>query len=100
MITSTVATGDDAEDERRAAPDGSDGWRPLAGRIDPDRVAVTGHSLGGAAALQAARQDPAFAAAINLDGYPRDPSGEPYRQPVLACGTSRTARRPPTAPAG
>ncbi len=101
--TRVSATGDDTEDERRAA-----GWTEvraadlsfvrarladlahgspgslLAGRIDPDRVAVAGHSLGGAAALLAARRDPTFDAVIDLDGYPRDPSGAPYRQPVLA----------------
>ncbi|GAB3760805.1 alpha/beta hydrolase family protein [Microlunatus parietis] len=99
VITSTVAaTGDDAEDERRAlrstevrAADLSfvrerlaDPAGPLAGRLDPDRVAVAGHSLGGAAALLAARLDPAFRAVIALDGYPRDPSPDPYPQPVLA----------------
>ncbi|MFI6536049.1 hypothetical protein ACIBHY_26615 [Nonomuraea sp. NPDC050547] len=101
--TRLVATGDDAEDERRAA-----GWTavragdlsfvltqlgrmhsgeiqgPLAGRLDLERAAATGHSLGGAAALQAARQDARFAAVIVLDGYPRDPVARPFRQPVLA----------------
>ncbi|MBB5079179.1 alpha/beta hydrolase family protein [Nonomuraea endophytica] len=101
--TRLAATGDDAEDERLAA-----GWTavragdlsfvltqlgrmhsgeiqgPLAGRLDLNRAAATGHSLGGAAALQAARQDTRFAAVIVLDGYPRDPVAQPFRQPVLA----------------
>ncbi|MFB7051853.1 alpha/beta hydrolase family protein [Streptomyces vinaceus] len=101
--TKVSATGDDAEDERRAA-----GWTavraadlsfvraqlgrvhsgavagPLTGRLDTARVVAAGHSLGGGAALQAARQDPEFAAVIDLDGYPHDPSPQPYRQPVLA----------------
>ncbi|MFF0218549.1 alpha/beta hydrolase family protein [Streptomyces vinaceus] len=101
--TKVSATGDDAEDERRAA-----GWTavraadlsfvraqlgrvdsgalagPLTGRLDTARVVAAGHSLGGGAALQAARQDPQFAAVIDLDGFPHDPSPRPYRQPVLA----------------
>jgi predicted dienelactone hydrolase len=56
---------------------------PLAGRIDTVRVAVTGHSLGGAAAMRAAGRDPRFTAVINLDGGP-DPDQGPLRQPVLA----------------
>ncbi|MFF9008153.1 alpha/beta hydrolase family protein [Streptomyces goshikiensis] len=101
--TRVGSSGDDAEDERRAA-----GWTAvraadlsfvraelgriargeaagvLAGRLDTDRVAAAGHSLGGGAALQAARQDPGFAAVIDLDGFPHDPAPAPYHQPVLA----------------
>ncbi|GAA3623770.1 hypothetical protein GCM10022223_45970 [Kineosporia mesophila] len=51
-------------------------------RLDTDRVAVTGHSAGGAAALQAAAQDSRFRAAIDIDGLPRN-NARP-RQPVLA----------------
>ncbi|MFF1343465.1 hypothetical protein ACFVYT_37480 [Streptomyces sp. NPDC058290] len=78
--TKVSATGDAAEDEKRAA-----GWTavraadlsfvrtqlarihsgeiagPLTGHLDTSRVVAAGHSLGGAAALQAARQDPRFA---------------------------------------
>ncbi|WP_030925441.1 alpha/beta hydrolase family protein [Streptosporangium amethystogenes] len=101
--TQVAATGDQAEDDRRAA-----GWTAvraadlsfvltqlgrldrgeipglLIGRLDTRRAAATGHSLGGAAALQAARQDPRFAAVIDLDGFPRDPATRPFHQPVLA----------------
>ncbi|MEU1728543.1 hypothetical protein [Nonomuraea sp. NPDC005692] len=101
--TKVAATGDQAEDDRRAA-----GWTAvraadlsfvltqfgrldrgeipglLSGRLDTRRAAATGHSLGGAAALQAARQDPRFAAVIDLDGFPRDPATRPFHQPVLA----------------
>ncbi|NJP93492.1 hypothetical protein HCN51_29280 [Nonomuraea sp. FMUSA5-5] len=103
LRTRVTATGDQAEDNRRAA-----GWTavraadlsfvltqldrldrgeikgPLTGRLDIDRAAATGHSLGGAAALQAARQDPRFAAVIDIDGYPRDPAPRAFDQPVLA----------------
>ncbi|WP_228783091.1 alpha/beta hydrolase [Nocardia abscessus] len=54
----------------------------LAGRLDVDRAAVAGHSLGGAAALLAAAQDNRFAAAINVDGLPRVACKG--RSPVLA----------------
>ncbi|MCX4539502.1 hypothetical protein [Streptomyces sp. NBC_01565] len=101
--TEVTATGDAAEDERRAAE-----WTAiraadlsfvrtelerlargetagaLAGRLDADRIAAAGHSLGGGAALRAARQDPRFAAVIDLDGFPHDPAPAPYHQPVLA----------------
>ncbi|MEU4576455.1 hypothetical protein [Nonomuraea sp. NPDC023979] len=101
--TRVAATGDQTEDNRRAA-----GWTAvraadlsfvltqlgrldhgeipglLTGRLDIRRAAATGHSLGGAAALQAARQDPRFAAVIDMDGFPRDPTPQPFDQPVLA----------------
>ncbi|MBB2910261.1 putative dienelactone hydrolase [Streptosporangium becharense] len=101
--TRIAATGDPAEDARRAASwtavragdlsfvltqlgrlDRGEIPGSLAGRLDIRRAAATGHSLGGAAALQAARQDPRFAAVINLDGFPRDPAPQPFRQPALA----------------
>ncbi|MEU4563233.1 hypothetical protein AB0F72_33050 [Actinoplanes sp. NPDC023936] len=55
----------------------------LAGRIDIGRAAATGHSIGGAAAMQAAAQDPRFTAVINMDGG-LNPGQGPLRQPVLA----------------
>lgn len=39
-------------------------------RIDSLRVAVIGHSFGGAAAMAAASEDPRVAAAANIDGTP------------------------------
>lgn len=97
--TQVAPSGDDAEDNRRAnawtavrAADLSfalsrldtDLPAPLTGLLDTGRSAVTGHSLGGAAALLAARRDPRFRAVIDLDGFPRDPSPSRYRQPALA----------------
>lgn len=54
------------------------------GSVIPSRVAVTGHSLGGAAALEAAAEDGRFQAVIDLDGLPRNTSNAPGRAPVLA----------------
>ncbi|MGW1293788.1 alpha/beta hydrolase family protein [Streptomyces sp. NPDC002533] len=56
----------------------------LAGRLDVGRVAAAGHSIGGAAALQAARQDRRFDAVVDLDGFPHGPVGGRFEQPVLA----------------
>ncbi|WP_443056724.1 alpha/beta hydrolase family protein [Streptomyces sp. NBC_00667] len=101
--TEIASTGDDDEDDKRAAEttriraadlsfvltqlerlDRGEIAGPLTGHLDTGRAAATGHSLGGGAALQAARQDSRFAAVINMDGYPRDPDPRPFHQPALA----------------
>ena len=48
----------------------ADSSETLNGRIDFDRVAMVGHSFGGATALQFCREDPRCRAAIDLDGIP------------------------------
>jgi hypothetical protein len=40
----------------------------LAGRLDPERVGVLGHSFGGGAAQRACARDPGFRAGADLDG--------------------------------
>jgi dienelactone hydrolase len=100
VILSTVAaTADDGEDNRRA-----DAWTairaadlrsalteltaldhtpgPFAGLVDLRSAAVAGQSLGGAAAVEAARQDHRCTAVVDLDGFPR--SRAPFPQPVPA----------------
>ncbi|MFJ9716906.1 alpha/beta hydrolase family protein [Streptomyces sp. NPDC101213] len=110
----TVSTGDREEDERLAA-----GWTavraadlgfvltqldrlgggeitgPLTGRLDTGRVAVTGHSMGGAAALLAARRDRRFDAVVDLDGYPHGPVSPALRQPALALTQAITSGTDP-----
>nr|WP_246315131.1 hypothetical protein [Kineococcus aurantiacus] len=55
---------------RRNAADGL-----LRGHLDLSRVAATGHSLGGAAALRVAADDDRVDAAVDLDGLPRGADG-------------------------
>ncbi|MFT4217912.1 MAG: hypothetical protein QM619_12125 [Micropruina sp.] len=100
--TQVGATGDQAEDRRGAvewtairAADLSFALSELSrldrdaagmfhGKLDVRRAAVAGHSLGGAAALQALRQDSRFLAAIDLDGFPHDPAPRRLARPMLA----------------
>ncbi|MFC9250174.1 alpha/beta hydrolase family protein [Amycolatopsis thailandensis] len=103
ITTETVSSGDRDKDEELAAGwtavraadlsfvlsrladlDRADGADPLTGRLDTGRVAAAGHSLGGAAALQAVRQDRRFTAVIDLDGYPHGPVSPALDRPALA----------------
>ncbi|MEV8328521.1 hypothetical protein [Kitasatospora sp. NPDC056731] len=103
ITTETTSTGDPDQDEKLAADwtairaadlgfvltqlDGLDRGEtadPLSGHLDTGRAAVAGHSMGGAAALQAARQDRRFGAVIDLDGYPHGPASPTLDQPTLA----------------
>ncbi|MFF4579929.1 alpha/beta hydrolase family protein [Streptomyces sp. NPDC001389] len=68
---------------------------PLTGRLDAGRVAVAGHSMGGAAALQAARQDHRFAAVVDLDGFPHGPASPALDRPALALTQEVTAGSDP-----
>jgi dienelactone hydrolase len=100
--TRVHATGDQAADEKamqeliviRAADlsftltqlqrlDSGDLPSDFTGQLDTARSAVAGHSLGGGAALLAARLDQRFAAVVDLDGFPYDPAPQRFRQPVL-----------------
>ncbi|MFM9702635.1 alpha/beta hydrolase family protein [Streptomyces galilaeus] len=67
----------------------------LTGRLDTGRVAVAGHSMGGAAALQAARRDRRFDAVMDLDGYPHGPTTPSLHQPTLALTQAITPETDP-----
>jgi len=54
------------------------------GRLDPNRLALAGHSLGGLTTLHAAAREPRFKAAIILDGAVAPRPVPAIRQPVLA----------------
>lgn len=52
--------------------------------LDTARVGMLGHSLGGAAALQACHDQALFAACVDMDGYPfGDAEQEPVGKPLL-----------------
>ncbi|MEU9045261.1 MULTISPECIES: dienelactone hydrolase family protein [unclassified Kitasatospora] len=114
ITTETASSGDPDQDDKLAASwtavraadlsfvltqldglDRSETADPLRGRLDTSRVAVTGHSMGGAAALQAARQDRRFDAVIDLDGYPHGPTSPALDQPTLALTQAVTPRTDP-----
>lgn len=63
--------------------DGGELAGALAGHLDTGRAAATGHSLGGAAAVRAAQEDPRVGAVIDLDGG-LDVEAGPLHVPVLA----------------
>ncbi|MHC5904055.1 alpha/beta hydrolase family protein [Streptomyces sp. S6] len=65
---------------------------PYAALIDPRRIGVAGHSVGGATAVPAMAADPRFRAGANLDGgffTPVPPTGLGAR-PFLMLGTAST----------
>ena len=68
---------------------GDAGLSRLRGRLDLQRTAVAGHSLGGAAALFAAGHDPRMRAVVDLDGLPRCETTLKHRPPVLALVAGR-----------
>ncbi|MFE2105956.1 alpha/beta hydrolase family protein [Kitasatospora sp. NPDC059463] len=51
--------------------------------VDPSRIGAAGHSLGGAAALEAMREDPRIKAAADLDGSIWIPAGDDSGRPAL-----------------
>ncbi|MFD3871218.1 alpha/beta hydrolase family protein [Streptomyces sp. NPDC058623] len=61
-------------------------------RLDPARVAVVGHSIGGAAAFEAMRRDPAFVAGVNMDGTFAPSDTGPLARPFLLLGADRHGR--------
>ncbi|WP_063804170.1 alpha/beta hydrolase family protein [Streptomyces roseifaciens] len=62
---------------------------PLA--VDRGRIAVVGHSIGGASAVEALRGDKRVDAAVNLDGnFPIDLPAEGLKKPVMLFGAQRS----------
>nr|WP_218566704.1 dienelactone hydrolase family protein [Vallicoccus soli] len=55
-------------------------------RIDPTRLAVVGHSMGGGGALEAAKDDPSLQAAVPLTGWNLDKTWPEVRTPTLVIG--------------
>jgi predicted dienelactone hydrolase len=55
-------------------------------RIDPSRLAVMGHSMGGGGTLEAAKDDPALQAAIGLTPWNTDKTWPEVQTPTLIIG--------------
>ncbi|MDA4891738.1 hypothetical protein PFZ55_33130 [Streptomyces sp. MS2A] len=94
----TRATGDDARDQSvadraaavraadlRAVADAMVAGDPLPALVaaDPTRLVAAGHSLGGAAAVEAARTDERFRGVVDIDGMPRSPQGSVLARPAV-----------------
>jgi predicted dienelactone hydrolase len=58
----------------------------LADRIDPDRLAVMGHSMGGGGSLEAAKADPALRAVIPMTPWSPDRTFPEVTAPTLVIG--------------
>jgi len=58
----------------------------VADRIDPDRLAVMGHSMGGGGSLEAAKADPALRAVIPMAPWSPDRSFPEVTAPTLIIG--------------
>jgi dienelactone hydrolase len=56
---------------------------PFAGKLDVSRIAIAGHSMGGATAFVALEEDPRLKAAVVLDGYLPSALIRPTQRPVL-----------------
>ena len=62
------------------------GRTELADRIDPDRLAVMGHSMGGGGSLEAAKDDPTLQAVIPLTPWSADKTFPEVTAPTLVIG--------------
>jgi predicted dienelactone hydrolase len=80
-LTTTPGTGRGGTPSTRSLP-----------RLDPARVAVVGHSMGGAAAFEAVRTDPRFVAGVNLDGTFQSGATTPVDRPFLLLGADEHGR--------
>ncbi|WP_199827708.1 alpha/beta hydrolase family protein [Streptomyces specialis] len=69
-----------------AALDSLTGQSPVAGRIDKNRLAVAGHSMGGGGALRAAATRPEIQAAIPLTPWHLNQDWSSVRVPTLIVG--------------
>ncbi|WP_091674271.1 alpha/beta hydrolase family protein [Amycolatopsis marina] len=59
---------------------------PVRDRVDPDRLGVMGHSMGGGGALSAANSTPALQAAIPLTGWHTTTNWAGLQVPTLVIG--------------
>lgn len=58
----------------------------VRGRIDPNRLGVMGHSMGGGGSLEAAKDRPSLQAAIPLTGWNTDKTWPEVQTPTMVIG--------------
>ncbi|WP_209624437.1 bis(hydroxyethyl) terephthalate hydrolase [Saccharothrix coeruleofusca] len=73
-------------DQLLAALDYLTGSSAVRDRIDPDRLGVMGHSMGGGGSLEAAEDRPSLQAAIPLTGWNTTKTFSTVRTPTLIIG--------------
>ncbi|GAA4693776.1 cutinase (EC 3.1.1.74) [Promicromonospora umidemergens] len=73
-------------DQLRSALDYLTARSVVSGRIDADRLAVMGHSMGGGGALEAAKDDSSLQAAIPLTPWNTDKTWPEVSTPTLIVG--------------
>lgn len=89
FIIDTITTGDQPAqrgDELRAALSYLTTSSPVRDRVDPARLGVMGHSMGGGGALQAAEDDPSIRAVIPMTPYDLDSPSPKVTAPTLIIG--------------
>ncbi|WP_257571175.1 alpha/beta hydrolase fold domain-containing protein [Streptomyces sp. NP160] len=64
-------------------------------RIDPTRLAVAGHSMGGGGALEAVKDDPSLRAAVPLTPWNTDTTWPEVTTPTLVIGAQNDDVAPP-----
>lgn len=68
---------------------------PVQTRIDPDRLAVAGHSMGGGGTIEAANDRPGLQAAVALEPWHTNKSWPRVRVPTLIVGAEADTTAPP-----
>ncbi|WP_235926445.1 poly(ethylene terephthalate) hydrolase family protein [Actinokineospora pegani] len=81
-------------DQLLAAADWLAAQSPAKDRVDPDRLAVMGHSMGGGGSLIAASKNPALKAAIPLTPWNPNPDFSAVTVPTLILGTDNDTIAP------
>jgi dienelactone hydrolase len=93
----TITTSDQPASRGRqllAALDYLTSGSEVTDRVDPERLAVMGHSMGGGGALEAAESQPALQAAIPLTGWHLDKDFSEVQVPTLVVGAENDAIAP------
>jgi predicted dienelactone hydrolase len=81
-------------DQLRAALRYLTGSSSVRAKVDPNRLAVAGHSMGGGGTLEAAKDQPTLKAAVPLAPWNTDKSWGDERVPTLIIGGSADAVAP------